>query len=43
MEKIEIFGANYLGHWDRVRTACRGVLLREGQILLSHETASGQS
>ena len=42
MEKIEIFGANYFGHWDRVRTACRGIVLRGDGILLSHEAANGQ-
>ena len=42
MEKIEIFGANFFGHWNRVRTACRGIVLRDGEILLSHETENGQ-
>ena len=42
MQTIEIIGQNYFGHWNRVRTACRGIVLRDGEILLSHETENGQ-
>ena len=42
MEKIETYGENYFGQWRDTRTACRGIVLRGGDILLSHETANGQ-
>lgn len=41
MKTLKIFGENYLGHWSRCRTACRGIVLQEGKLLLSHETGSG--
>ena len=41
MERVEIFGENYFGHWDRERTGCRGIVLRGGEILLCHETVTG--
>lgn len=41
MKKVELFGENYSGKWVRSRTACRGIVLREGKLLLSHETGSG--
>ena len=41
MKTIEIYGDNYSGSWTRTRTACRGIVLREGKLLLSHETGSG--
>lgn len=37
-KKIEIFGKNYSGHWDRERIACRGVVIQDDRILLSYET-----
>ena len=42
MEKIEIFGKNYSGGWRGERTACRGIVLRGDEILLSHEARTGQ-
>lgn len=42
MKTIEIIGENYLGEWKRTRTACRGIILREGRLLLSYETVTGQ-
>lgn len=42
MEKIDIVGANCFGAWDKTRTACRGIVLRGGDILLSCETRTGQ-
>ena len=42
MQTIEIIGQNYFGHWDRVRTASRGIVLRDGAILLTYETRNGQ-
>ena len=42
MDRIEIVGANAFGTWQNTRTACRGVVLRGGEILLSHEARTGQ-
>jgi len=42
MKAIEIIGENYFGKWDRSRTACRGIVIEKGKILLSFETATGQ-
>lgn len=39
MKKIEIVGENYSGHWKKSRTACRGIVIEEGRILLSCATA----
>ena len=36
MKTIEIVGKNYFGHWTRERTACRGVMIEDGRILLSY-------
>ena len=42
MQNIEIIGENYFGHYDYTRTACRGIVARDGEILLSHETGTGE-
>ena len=42
MKTIQIIGNNYFGKWDKVRTACRAIIVEEGRILLSHETLTGQ-
>ena len=42
MKRIEIFGKNYFGKWEKSRTACRAIVLKENQILLSYETRTGQ-
>ena len=42
MQTKEIIGENYLGCWDKTRTACRGIIIRDGRILLSYETKTGQ-
>lgn len=39
---VEIIGENYSGKWNKSRTACRGIVIRDQQILLSYETATGQ-
>ncbi len=39
---VTITGENYCGKWDQTRTACRGIILRDGRILLSYETVTGQ-
>ncbi len=36
MKTIEIVGKNYFGHWTHERTACRGVVIEDGRILLSY-------
>jgi 8-oxo-dGTP pyrophosphatase MutT (NUDIX family) len=38
--ELELIGENYSGKWERTRTACRGIVIREGHILLSYETSS---
>ena len=42
IKNVEYFGDNYSGFTDRVRRASRGILLRDGNILLSHETNPDQ-
>ena len=42
MKTIEIAGDNYAGSWKNVRTACRGIILQDGRMLLSYETLTGQ-
>ena len=39
---IDIIGANYFGKWTKTRTACRSIVIRDGKLLLSYETATGQ-
>lgn len=40
MKEIEILGANRFETFTKTRTGCRAVILREGKILLSHETGT---
>lgn len=35
---IEIIGENYFGSYERTRSACRGIVIKNGKILLSYET-----
>ena len=42
MKTLEIFGNNYFGHWENSRTACRGIIIKDGCVLLSYETMTGQ-
>ena len=39
---VQIVGKNYSGKWDKTRTACRCIVIRDGKLLLAHETATGQ-
>ena len=39
---VDIVGENYFGTWDKTRTACRGIILRDNRLLLSYETHTGQ-
>ena len=41
MKVIDIVGDNSAGRWTKVRFACRGIVLEEGRILLTHETKTG--
>lgn len=41
VKTVEILGDNYPGYWDKVRTACRGIVILDGRILLSYETKTG--
>lgn len=41
MREIEILGANRFETFTKTRTGCRAVIVRDGMILLSHETVSG--
>ena len=41
MKKIEILGANRFETFSRTRAGSRAVVVRDGKILLSHETVSG--
>lgn len=38
MKVIEIVGNNYLGNYDNVRVACRGLVVLDGKILTSLDT-----
>ena len=42
METIEIVGDNYFGAWDKVRVACRGIVVKDGLLLLNYETKTDQ-
>ena len=39
---LEIVGDNYFGTWTQTRTGCRGIVIRDGRILLSYESVTGQ-
>ncbi|MCR4632939.1 MAG: GNAT family N-acetyltransferase [Erysipelotrichaceae bacterium] len=41
MKKIDIFGENCFETYTKVREASRGIVVKDGRILLSHETVSG--
>ena len=38
---VRIVGGNYCGKWNKTRTACRGIIIRENRLLLSYETVTG--
>ena len=42
MKTIDIYGDNYLGITNRCRDASRGIIVKDGNILLSHEKNIGQ-
>ena len=39
---VKIVGDNFCGHWNKTRTACRAIVIRDGRLLLSCETVTGQ-
>ena len=41
MKTIEIYGRSFTGEAAHLRIACRGLLIRDKQILLSHEHNTG--
>ncbi len=41
MKTIEIIGRNFCGTAAHTRVACRGLVLRDGKLLLSHENKTG--
>ena len=41
MKELEILGANRFDTWTKTRAGSRAVAVRDGMILLSHETKSG--
>ena len=41
MKEIDILGANRFETFTKTRAGSRAIILRDGMILLSHETASG--
>lgn len=42
MKIINIVGDNYFGKWNKTRTACRGIVIKNSKILLSYETVTDQ-
>lgn len=42
MKTIDIIGESYFGKWDKTRTACRGIIVKDDKILMSYETKTGQ-
>lgn len=42
MKTIDIVGKNYLGKWEKNRIACRCIMIRENEILMSYETVTDQ-
>ena len=37
MRRIDIIGSNYIGKQNHMREACRGIIVKDGKILLSYE------
>ena len=42
METINIYGANRFADFTKVRDACRGIVIRDGMILLTYEVNTDQ-
>ena len=42
MEIIQIYGENYIEQYAKLREACRGIVVRNGKILLTYEVNTNQ-
>ncbi|MBQ2230357.1 MAG: NUDIX domain-containing protein [Oscillospiraceae bacterium] len=42
LKTLDIIGDNYSGSWTDTRTACRGIVIKDGKLLLSFESLTGQ-
>ena len=42
MKTIEIYGENYIEQYTKLREACRGIVIRNGKILLTYEVNTNQ-
>ena len=42
MKTVDIVGKNYFGHWEHTRPACRGIVIRGDEILLSYAVRDDQ-
>ena len=42
MEELDLYISKHAAQCPRVREACRGVVIREGMILLSYEVRTDQ-
>lgn len=42
MEIIQIYGENYIEQYAKIREACRGIVVRNGKILLTYEVNTNQ-
>ncbi len=38
MKTIQLINDDYLGHVEHLRHACRGIVIKDGRVLLSYET-----
>ena len=38
MKKLQLINDDYLGHVDHLRHACRGIVIKDGEVLLSLES-----
>ena len=38
MKKIQLINDDFQGHVDIIRHACRGIVIKDGKVLLSYET-----
>ncbi len=41
VKQMRLINDDFVGHIDRLRHACRGILVQDGKILLCHEPGSG--
>lgn len=42
MKKVDIIGENHYAQWTKTRKACRGIIVKDGKMLLSYETQTDQ-